>query len=861
MRRPNFALVLVVVSLALAGLQAEQGQTKPPISVPGEILVRFSPTAGSTRIQGFFGASATRVIKYYSSLDVYHLRVPSGQSTDKAIDQYRAMPEVLAAQPNYIRRAIALPNDPFFTSGQLWGLNKIRATDVWTGLTTGDSSVVVADIDTGVEYLHADLAANMWRNPSEIPGNGVDDDANGYVDDVFGIDVIDANEAPGGPENPMDDHGHGTHVAGTIAGVGNNGTGVAGVTWNSKILACKFLDSAGEGSDAGAIGCFDYILGLKRRGVNIRVSNNSWNGYTDGPSPVLQWAIDQTGSAGILHVFAAGNDGVNNDTAKVYCPASLASPSIISVAASDRNDNRASFSNFGATRVDLAAPGTEIASTFLNDYAESSGTSMAAAHVTGAAALLLALDSTLTVDSLKALILDNVDVLPQWQGAVASGGRLNVYGAATKLRGTTNPGASLVGVDTTTQGNWFLSYGVDGYGIHGDTIRWPAYATVSVTGGNSFEWTSSTTDMRALLRASGPGRLAAAWFGNAIGFDIAFSDGQPHDVAFYALDWDNNGRIQQFEVIDGVTGQSLATHTISGFQGGQYVIWRLTGSVRIRVTRIAGDNAVINGIFFGGPAGTNQPPTVAFTLPQNNATLGGASITVSANATDDIGIAQVDFFANGSPIGSDATSPYSINWTTVPAGPYTLTATVTDALGLTGTAVPVQITVTSGGASGPSAQFVGTDTTTQGNWIGVYGTEGYTIVNDSVSTPSYASLTQTGTIHVWSDTTTEVRALQRASGTGRIASAWFNNTFFDITLNLTDGQVHDVSFYSLDFDSFTRAQRFDVYDATTGALLATQSISGFRNGVYTLWRFSGNVRVRVTRNTGSNAVVSGVFFK
>ena len=607
MRRPNFALVLVVVSLAFAGLHAEQKQAKPPISVPGEILVRFSPAADRNRIQGFFGANATRVIRYYSSVDVYHLRVPSGQSTDKAVEQYRAMPEVLAAQPNYIRRAIALPNDPFFTSGQLWAPAKIKATDVWTGFTTGDPSVVIADIDTGVEYTHPDLASNMWRNPAEIAGNGLDDDGNGYVDDVFGIDVIDANEAPGGSEDPMDDHGHGTHVAGTIAGVGNNGAGVAGMTWNSKILACKFLDSAGEGSDAGAVGCFDYILALKRGGVNIRVSNNSWNGYTDGPAPVLQWAIDQAGSAGILNVFAAGNDAANLDTAKVYCPASITSPSIIAVAASDRDDNRPLFSNFGAARVDLAAPGVDIASTFLNgSYAESSGTSMAAAHVAGAAALLLALDSTLTVDALKAVILDNVDVLPQWQGAVLSGGRLNLLKAAQELAppppppgGTTG---AFIGTDTTTRGDWFPKYGFDGYRFQPDVINIPPYAQIGVSASN-ITWEDPTTDLRALQRPDGSGRTAAAWLGMSMVFAIPMTDGQPHDVAFYALDWDDLGRAQRFEVINANTGQVLATHTISGFRDGVYVVFRLSGNVLVRVsstvTSPPNTTAVVSGIFFG----------------------------------------------------------------------------------------------------------------------------------------------------------------------------------------------------------------------------------------------------------------------
>jgi subtilisin family serine protease len=873
-RRPNLALVLVVVSFAaFAALQAEQKKPSvsasvlAPVMVPGEMLVRFSPSTSSARIHGVLGSSAARILHYYSAVDVYHLRIPNGQTTDGAMARFRSLPEVVAVQPNYIRRVIAVPNDPFWVDGRLWGLAKIRANDVWSSITTGNASVVIADLDTGVDYTHPDLAPNMWRNPDEIAGNGIDDDNNGYVDDVFGIDVINANEAPDGPEDPMDDQGHGTHVAGTMAGVGNNNAGVAGVTWNSKILACKFIDSTGAGTDADAIGCFDYIVALKRRNVNIRVSNNSW-GSTDGPAPVLQCAIDAAGSAGILNVFGAGNDGSDND-ATPYYPASFTSSSIIAVAASDGSDDRASFTNSGATSVDLAAPGVDIASTFLSSvnggYAMSSGTSMAAAHVAGAAALLAGLDASLTVDSLKALLMDNVDVLPQWQGGVLSNGRLNLYRAAATLSGPgpTGPSAEFITTDSSTQGAWFLHYGADGYAINGDVFNYPPYVQVSITGASNFTWADPTTELRALRKASGPGRLAAAWFGNTIGFRLEFTDGQTHDVAFYALDWEGSSRIEQFDVLDGNnTSHVLASQTVSGFHDGQYIVWRLSGTVFVRVTKLAGDNAVVSGIFFGGPAATNQPPTASITSPlPNGSFFDGASITVSANAADDVGVAQVEFFANGTSIGTDTSSPYSITWPNVQAGPYTLTAIVTDVLGLTGNAAPVAITVSGAGAT--TAQFLTTDPTTQGTWKTVYGSDGYNVINNSESYPAYAQVTPSGnSSFTWASSTSEVRALQKATSvTDRIAAAWFNNNFFDITLNLTDGQAHDVAFYALDWDSFTRAQRFDVYDANTNTLLATQTISGFRNGLYTVFRLSGSIRVRVTRTGGNNAVVNGIFFR
>jgi subtilisin family serine protease len=525
------------------------------------------------------------------------------------MEQLRSMPEVLSVQPNYIRRAIGLPNDPYWTGGQLWGLAKIRADGVWNDFTTGSSSVTVASLDTGVDYTHPDLAPNMWRNPGEIAGNGVDDDKNGYVDDVFGIDLIDANEVPGGPEDPMDDDGHGTHVAGTIAGAGNNGIGVAGVSWNSKILACKFIAAGGEGTDAGAIGCFDYIVGLKQRGENIRVSNNSW-GSAAGPAPVLQWAIDAAGAAGILNVVAAGNTGTDND-ATPHFPSSFSSPSIVAVAASDTGDNRAHFSNVGATTVDIAAPGTGVLSTFLNGgYATSSGTSMAAAHVAGAAALLVALDSSLTADALKTLVLNNVDVLPQWQGAVVSNGRLNLYRAAQGLGGTPPPPGAPCRVDTTTQGNWRTSYGAEAYAIQGDAINLPPAIVQVGVSASTYEWTPFTTDPRALERADPTlGRLVSGWVGNAIAFMITFMDGRSHDVAFYALDWGGGpARAQRFDVLDS-TGV-IASQEITGFQGGQYVVCTLSGSVQIRVVNTTPTPSslavVVNGIFFGGPSGPAQ---------------------------------------------------------------------------------------------------------------------------------------------------------------------------------------------------------------------------------------------------------------
>lgn len=413
-----------------------------------EILVKFRPQAAQGQRNARLAAVAAQRLRRFEALDVDHLRLPANVSVANAIAALLSDPNVEAAQPNYIREAVATapPNDPFWLSDQLWGLQKIQAPAAWTNFGTGNGTVVVADIDTGVNYNHPDLAANMWRNPGEIAGNGIDDDSNGYVDDVYGIDTRNHDG------DPMDDHGHGTHTAGTIAGIGNNGVGVAGVIWNAKILACKFLSSGGSGSDADAIACFNYLVLMKNRGVNIRVTSNSWGSFRQGSPPtVMLNAINNMGNAGIISMFAAGNYSADND-ATPFDPASLSPASIVSVAASDGNDNLAGFSNYGATSVDIAAPGVGIISTYGADYGILSGTSMATPHVAGAAAFIATIKPNATVAQIKGYLLNNVDQGGQWTGKVASLGRLNLFAAAVASNGNSLPQVS---VSAPTAGSTF----------------------------------------------------------------------------------------------------------------------------------------------------------------------------------------------------------------------------------------------------------------------------------------------------------------------------------------------------------------------------------------------------------------------
>jgi subtilisin family serine protease len=394
--------------------------------VEGELLVRFKPGTSAKSMRAVHSTLGASKVRDFDFINWQHVRLPKGMSVDEGIAAYRRLASVSDVQPNYIYRLDVTPNDPRF--GSLYGMNKISAPTAWD-TNTGSASVVVAIIDSGVAYNHEDLSPNMWHNPGEIAGNGIDDDGNGYVDDVYGIDAINNDS------DPIGDLDHGTHVAGTIGAAGNNAKGVTGVNWNVRLMALKSHDASGNGTAASVLQCFQYATMMKRRGINIRVTNNSWGGAPEaaGYDQALKDAIDAAGNAGILNAFAAGNDASNNDAVPSY-PASYNSPSIIAVASSDSTDNRSSFSSYGATSVDLAAPGSSILSTVNSSttaYGTKSGTSMATPHVAGAAALLSAYDPTLSVASLKATLMNTVDVLPQWAGKVVSGGRLNVAQAQT----------------------------------------------------------------------------------------------------------------------------------------------------------------------------------------------------------------------------------------------------------------------------------------------------------------------------------------------------------------------------------------------------------------------------------------------
>jgi subtilisin family serine protease/subtilisin-like proprotein convertase family protein len=452
---------------------------------PAHVLVRW--TDGLLHPTGYgLGARAL-------GTGVFRVNLPAVATVDQALAMFRARPGVAFAQPDYRVQLTATPDDP--SIGSLWGMDAIGAPEAWnTG--TGTGHTIVAVIDSGVGYNHPDLKANMWHNPGEIPGNGLDDDHDGYVDDAVGYNFV-ANTG-----NPADDNGHGTHVAGTIGAVGDNGIGVAGVDWHVRIMALKFLDASGSGYTSDAVRALNFAVAH-----GAKVVNASFGGA--GYDPALATAIASARAKGAIVVAAAGNDGTDDDANPVY-PANYAGDNVVSVAATDRDGRLASFSNYGAKTVDIAAPGVGIYSTLPNGkYGTYSGTSMATPHVAGALALVWDAHPTWSYRQVIAAVLNTADRLPSLTGKVAAGlldvGRAITYDAgatpppardsagATVTAVTFGGGASIntarVGFSEAIKAPTFTASDVTLTAPGGNVIPVNAVTAVTGTGGTQFDVT------------------------------------------------------------------------------------------------------------------------------------------------------------------------------------------------------------------------------------------------------------------------------------------------------------------------------------------------------------------------------------
>ncbi len=407
---------------------------RPATSVAGEWIVKLAaPIRRPERLSSAeSGPNALPTVEFLQPLtttatsDLWVVSAPirfSAQQVTAAISHYGV--EVELVEPNFVVVNNAVPNDPKFR--EQWALTDrhfsvdVDVVDVWDQ-TTGAPDLVIAAFDSGLDYHHPDLTDNVWRNPREVPHNGLDDDGNGFVDDLFGVDVW------AGDADPIDVDGHGTHTAGILGAIGNNGEGGTGVAWKTQIMPIKFLSDSGYGSNDKAILGMNYMLMMKRDfGINIVASNHSWSGAEY--SQILDDLIAESIDLGILFITSAGNDGQDNDASPTY-PAAYNHDGVITVAATDRQGNLAEFSRYGATTVDLAAPGDAILSTEPGGtYGMRNGTSMSAPFVTGAVALVKSLYPGASPAEVKSAILDGVDPLPTLAGKTVSGGSLSISGA------------------------------------------------------------------------------------------------------------------------------------------------------------------------------------------------------------------------------------------------------------------------------------------------------------------------------------------------------------------------------------------------------------------------------------------------
>jgi thermitase len=413
------------VALALAALALvvpTAARASEATSVPGHLIVGFRAGVSGQRQSSILAAVRARVEKRLGHIRAAVVAPRDSHTGREALARaLRRFHEVSFAEPDFYVKASATPNDPLYPSQYALAPSGTAFVDAPAAWNTRTSCGKIAVLDTGIQVNHPDLAPNIWHNSKEIANNGKDDDHNGYVDDYYGFNVI------AGKGSGIDDNGHGTHVAGIIAGRGNNGVGVAGVCWSAQLIPVKFLDSHGRGSTSNAIAGIEYAVKVGAKTVNCSFGSPS-------KSTALLNEVEYARSKGVLIVAAAGNEGENIDKHPEY-PASYGAGNILAVAAIGPSGALASFSDYGSSNVDLAAPGEQILSTYTSSgYKKLSGTSMASPFVAAAAAMLHAKDSSLSYSTIRAVIRGHVRKLASLAGKTVSGGVLDVGAALNAVK-------------------------------------------------------------------------------------------------------------------------------------------------------------------------------------------------------------------------------------------------------------------------------------------------------------------------------------------------------------------------------------------------------------------------------------------
>ena len=788
-RRIPFLLAVVAGMLALGGPASQASPAKKPDAqtIPGDLLVGFQSDVSAADQQKILKDVGADEKKSFKQIHGSLAHLASGD-VDAAIAKLRRDPRVRYAEPNHVITIDSVPNDPAFAN--TWGLNNtgqtingapgtpdadIDAPEAWN-VTTGSPNVTVAVIDTGVDWSHPDLSSQIWVNPGEnCPGchtDGIDNDHNGFVDDWHGWDFANNDN------NPTDDHGHGTHVSGTIGAAGNNGIGVAGINWNVRIMPVKFLNAQGSGTDANAVSA---VLYAAQNGADVM--NNSWADTVY--SQALADAITVADQHNSLFVAAAGNNGTDNDSTPTY-PASYDMPNVVSVAATDNTDNRAFFSNTGRRSVDLGAPGVDIYSTWPGgNYQYLSGTSMATPHVTGAAALAKAAFPSASAAGLKALLLSTVDPKPSLATTTSSGGRLNIGNAvacnATPEVWIDAPGPGFLvdvgapvsftalaancatpsGVTVTATGNGTpVALSARGDGVYTGTFMptGGGAVTISVTASNGT--TSTTRSITGSARSSlsiipgGPPVTVTSVAGEAIPIKFNGTAGERVSVALTNV----SIMISQVSIVS-PSGSTLASTYIGTGGGlidattlpttGAYTInvapfASSTGSMTVQLSDVQSD--VTANATPGGP-----PVTIATTVPGQNARIG---FNGSANERISISITNATFpFAflsilkpDGSALGSSrifGPGATFIDTTTLPsAGAYTIMLDPNGASIGSATVQIYDVPPDAGGPITPGGASVTVSTTVPGqNGRLTFSATAGQRISMSISNVSYSSAT------------------------------------------------------------------------------------------------------------------------
>ncbi|MBI5280259.1 MAG: S8 family serine peptidase [Candidatus Solibacter usitatus] len=656
MSRVRFVSMLPLsIGLALAPMAWGQSEEKfdGKAVAAREVLVRLRPSA-SNALASVVQASDARTATGTGGNGLMLIKSNS-QSVQALLNNLKSHSDVEMVEPNYIVHTTATaPNDPAF--GNLWGLRNtgqvigaagiagadIDAARAWD-ITTGTKSVAVGIVDTGIFYSHPDLAANVWSAPrafSVTIGGVVINCAAG----TRGFNAITKSC------NPNDDNNHGTHVAGTIGGAGNNGVGVTGVNWQTSLVGLKFLSASGSGTTSDAINAIEFAVQLKQKGLaNIRVLNASWGG--GGFSQALLDEINRAAANDILFVAAAGNAGTNNDATAFY-PANYNAPNVVAVAATDNQDNKASFSNYGATTVDLGAPGLYIYSTIMNGgYAWSSGTSMATPHVAGAAALVLA-KCSLGVAALKSALLNTVEPVASLTGKTVTGGRLNVYQALNSCGGAP-PDFSL------------SMSPVSGTVAQGSS----AASTVTVTPSNGF------AGLVTLSAAGLPAGAAASFSANpaAASSLMTITAGAATPAGTYTVTVTGVGGTLTHTATFTLTVQVAPNFTLSASPVSGSVVQGGSASSTVTVTRVGGFAGLVTLSATGLPAGA----AASFSV---NPAAASSLMTITTSAS--------------TPVGTYAVSVRGASGTLVRTAAYTLV--VQRAPSFTLTASPTIVSLTAG---------------------------------------------------------------------------------------------------------------------------------------------------------------------